>query len=61
MTVNAGGIYKATILADAHALSYFDVKENDYVRVKKGIIKFYIGENGDPSKALLEGEIDADY
>ena len=49
------------ILADDHALSYFDVQENKYVRVKKGKIKVYISDNGDPTKTKLKDEIDASY
>ena len=50
-----------SILADDHALSYFNVKQNKYVRVDKGKIKVYIGENGDPSQAKLMAEIDSKY
>ena len=59
--ISAGGIYKATLFADDHALSYFNIDKNQYVRVKEGIIKYYIAENGDPSQVLLKGEIDAAY
>ena len=49
------------ILADDHALSYFNVKENKYVRVKNGKIKVYISDNGDPSQAKLQDEVDASF
>ena len=49
------------IIADDHALSYFNPEKNDYIRVKKGIIKIYISDNGDPSQPKLSGEIDASY
>ena len=49
------------IKADEHALSYFNVKENKYIRVRDGLIKVYIGENGDPSQAKLMAEIDSKY
>ena len=61
ININAGSITKATLFADDHALSYFNVDENKYVRVKEGIIKYYIAENGDPLQTLLQGEIDAAY
>ena len=61
INISAGEIYKATLFADDHALSYFNIDKNQYVRVKEGIIKYYIAENGDPSQALLKGEIDAAY
>ena len=47
------------ILADDHALSYFNIRENKYVRVKEGKIKVYISDNGDPSKFKLNHEINA--
>ena len=49
------------IFADDHALSYFNVDENKYVRVKDGIIKVAISDNGDPSKSKLNKEINAKY
>ena len=49
------------ILADDHALSYYNVEQGKYVRVNEGKIKIYISDNGDPSKAKLENEIDAKY
>jgi hypothetical protein len=49
------------IKADEHALSYFDVKQNNYTRVNDGKIKVYIGENGDPSQAKLMAEIDSKF
>ena len=52
---------EVTIIADDHALSYFDVNKNNYVRVNSGMIKVYIAENGDPKQAKLSYEIDAKY
>ena len=49
------------IIADDHALSYFNVAQNKYVRVNEGIIKVSISDNGDPSQAKLSGEINANY
>jgi len=59
--LNPGEIKDVTIKADAHALSYFNVGENKYVRVDKGKIKVYIGENGDPLQAKFMAEIDCKY
>ena len=49
------------IKADAHALSYFSVKDNKYVRVNDGTIEVSIAENGDPSQAKLSDKIDSKY
>ena len=49
------------ITADDHALSYFNVEENKYTRVKDGTIKVYISENADPNAAKLSAEIDSKY
>ena len=49
------------ILADDHALSYFNVDANKYVRVNNGEIEVSIAENGDPSQAILTGTIDSKY
>ena len=49
------------ILADDHALSYFNIKENKYVRIKEGNIKVYINDNGDPDQYKLNKEIKASY
>ena len=51
----------AKIIADDHALSYFNVDENKYVRVNEGKIIVNIAENGDPSQAILTSEIDSKY
>ena len=56
-----GEIKNVKITADDHALSYFNVGKNQYVRVKEGIIKVYIGENGDPEQAKLLAEIDSNF
>ena len=50
---------KVEIKADAHALSYFDVPLNNYIRVTNGMIKTYIGENGDPKQFKLYAEVDS--
>jgi beta-glucosidase len=49
------------IKADDHALSYFNVNANKYVRVNDGTIVVSIAENGDPSQAILTGKIDSKY
>ena len=49
------------IKADPHALSYFNVEQNKYVRVTNGKIKVYIGENGDPEQAKLLAEVDSKF
>jgi beta-glucosidase len=49
------------IFADDHALSYFNVDKNKYVRVKEGKIKVDISDNGDPSNSKLNKEIEANY
>ena len=56
--IQPGETASVKILADDHALSYFNVKENKYVRVK-GNIKVYISDNADPSKFKLNGEVNA--
>ena len=46
------------IIVDDHALSYFNVENNDYVRINDGKIKVYIAENGDPNEeAKLTAEV----
>jgi beta-glucosidase len=46
------------IIVDDHALSYFNVEKNDYVRINDGKIKVYIAENGDPNEeAKLTAEV----
>ena len=59
--LEAGSIVNVNIIADDHALSYFNVEKNNYERVKEGKIKVYISDNGDPARAILSGEIDAKY
>ena len=49
------------ITADDHSLSYFNVEENKYTRVKDGIIKVYISENADPNTTKLSTEINSKY
>ena len=56
--IQPGETASVKIFADDHALSYFNVKENKYVRVK-GNIKVYISDNADPSKFKLNGEVNA--
>ena len=50
-----------TIFADDHALSYFNVEQNKYVRVEDGKIKVCIAENGNPDEAILKAEIDSKF
>ena len=59
--INPGETKTVTIIADDHALSYFDVSKNNYVRVNKDKIKVSIGENGDPEQSILNAEIDASF
>jgi len=54
-------IKTVTIVADDHALSYFNVEQNKYVRVKDGKIKVCIAENGDPDQVILRDEIDSKF
>ena len=56
-----GETKNVNIQADDHALSYFDVDANKYVRVNDGKIEVAIAENGDPSQAILTAEIDSKY
>ena len=49
------------IKADEHALSYFNVEQNKYVRVDNGPIKVYIAENGDDEQFKLMAEIDSHF
>ena len=56
-----GEIRKVVIKADPHALSYFNVEKNQYVRVTNGKIKVYIGENGDPQQTKLMAEVDSKF
>ena len=59
--VKPGKTEKVKIVADDHALSYFDVKQNKYVRVSEGKIKVSISDDADPNNAKLSGEVDAKY
>ena len=50
------------IIADDHALSYFNVEENKYVRVNEGEIEVSISDNADPNNAKkLTSKVDAKY
>ena len=59
--IKSNKIKTVTIVADDHALSYFNVTQNKYVRVNEGKIKVYISENANLSAIKLKGEIDAKY
>ena len=59
--LSAGETKSVSILADDHALSYFNVDQNNYVRVKEGKIKVYINDNADLTNPKLQSEIDANY
>ena len=61
LQISPGESKNVTIIADDHALSYFNILKNNYIRVVSGIIKVSIAENGDPEHILLSGEIDAKY
>ena len=52
---------KVSITVDDHALSYFNVEQNKYVRVNDGMIKVYVAENGNPDESKLQGEIDSKF
>jgi len=56
-----GQTKSVSILADDHALSYFNLAQNKYVRVKDGKIKVYIHENANLTDPMLQSEIDANY
>ena len=56
-----GETKNVSIEADDHALSYFNVEANKYVRVNDGTIEVSIAENGDPSQAILTEKIDSKY
>ena len=60
--LNAGQEKEVSITIDDHALSYFNVDQNKYVRVNDGKIKVYIAENGDPNQEpKLTIEVDSKY
>ena len=59
--LNPGETQKVSIIVDAHALSYFNVEQNKYVRVDDGMIKVYVAENGNPDESKLQGEIDSKF
>ena len=59
--IDSGNTKEVNIVADAHALSYFSLPKNDYVRVDRNKIKVYIAENGDSTQSKLSGEIDANF
>ena len=59
--ISVGETKTVEILADEHALSYFNVDKNKYVRVDSGNIKVYIAENGDKNSYKLYDEISAEY
>ena len=60
--LDVGQNKQINIKVDDHALSYFNVKQNKYVRVNDGIIKVYIAENGDPNvEPKLKGQIDCKF
>ena len=59
--IPAGETKSVSILADDHALSYFNVDQNNYVRVKDGKIKVYINDNANLTSPKLQSEIDANY
>ena len=52
---------EVTIFVDDHALSYFNVTQNKYVRVNEGQINVSIAENGNLSAIKLNKQIDAKY
>ena len=56
-----GETKSVSILADDHALSYFNVAQNKYVRVNEGTIKVYINDNANLANPKLQDEIDSKY
>ena len=42
-------------------ITYFNVEENRYVRIREGNITVYIAENGDPDDYKLKEEIDSKF
>ena len=59
--IEAGETATVKVVADAHALSYFNVELDNYIRVCKDEIKVYIAENGDPDQHKLDGEVKANH
>ena len=59
--IAAGETATVKVVADAHALSYFNVELDNYIRVCKDEIKVYIAENGDPDQHKLDGEVKANH
>ena len=59
--IEPGETKSVSILADDHALSYFNVDQNNYTRVKDGRIKVYINDNANLTSPKLQDEIDANY
>ncbi len=60
--IQPGKTETVKILADDHALSYFNVKQNKYVRVNEGEIEVSISDNADPNNAKkLTSKVDAKY
>ena len=58
--LKAGEEKEVKIFVDDHALSYFNVNKNNYVRINEGKIKVYIAENGNPNEEpKLFAEIDS--
>ena len=57
INLNPGKSKSVTIEVNDHALSYFNVDKNSYIRVNNGIIKFFFAENGDLSQVKLTKEI----
>ena len=61
LLLEPGESKNVTIKVDDHALSYFNVEQNKYVRVNNGKIKVYIAEDGDQDNHKLSDEIDSKY
>ena len=59
--IQPGQTETVKILADDHALSYFNEHQNKYVRVNEGKIKVFISDNAEPSNSKLSSEIDASF
>ena len=59
--LSPGEQIKVSIKVDDHALSYFNIEKNEYIRVNNGKIKVYVAENGNPNEKKLEAEIDGKF
>ena len=59
--INPNEEKEVIIKADEHALSYFNVIEDNYIRIVDGEIIVNISDNASPSKSKLSGKVNAKY